>query len=96
MGRAKIDAVTAVHKHERNMHKGKPLTPMKTGGLAGAKTMRPKMGATAGTMPPRAMRKDGGRMCKAVGGVAKIRHKQATQAGAPKAAPKRFKKGGLI
>lgn len=42
------------------------------------------------------MKKDGGRMCKAVGGVAKIRHKQATPAGKPMAAPKRFKKGGLI
>ena len=34
-------------------------------------------------------KKDGGRMCKAVGGVAKIRHKQATPAGAPKAPPRR-------
>jgi hypothetical protein len=38
----------------------------------------------------------GGRACMAAGGVGKIRHNQATAKGAPKPAPKRFKKGGLI
>lgn len=28
---------TAVHKHEKAMHKGKPLTPMKKGGAKMAK-----------------------------------------------------------
>lgn len=45
---------------------------------------------------PKMAMKCGGRSKMAVGGVAKVRHNQATPAGAPKAAPKRFKKGGLI
>jgi hypothetical protein len=85
---SKLTPGEAVHKHERNMHAGKPLTPMKTGGVVGDTNMnKPK------TMPKLAK---GGRACMAAGGVGKIRHKQATPAGAPKAAPKRFKKGGLI
>jgi hypothetical protein len=31
-GKVKYAAATAVHKHERNMHKGKPLTKMAKGG----------------------------------------------------------------
>lgn len=96
MSRAKaLSPATAVHKHERNMHKGKPLTPMKDGGRAGATAMIRKDPKTMMQRPMMAM-KTGGRACMAAGGVGKIRHKQATPSGAPKAAPKRFKKGGLI
>lgn len=91
MSRAKVDAATAVHKHERNMHPGKPLTPMKMGG-----TVESPMRKMARSPNPSTPMKSGGRMCKAVGGVAKIRHDQATPKGAPKASPRRFKKGGLI
>lgn len=35
--------------------------------------------------------KKGGRACMAAGGVAKVRHNQATKAGAPKAPKGRFK-----
>lgn len=35
VGKAKGGAVTAVHKHERNMHPGKPLTKMRNGGKVG-------------------------------------------------------------
>lgn len=35
VGKAKGGAVAAVHKHERNMHPGKPLTKMRNGGKVG-------------------------------------------------------------
>ncbi|MFN8996355.1 MAG: DUF6496 domain-containing protein [Pseudomonadota bacterium] len=35
VGKAKGGAASAVHKHERNMHPGKPLTKMRTGGKVG-------------------------------------------------------------
>jgi len=35
VGKAKGGAVAAVHKHERNMHPGKPLTKMRYGGKVG-------------------------------------------------------------
>ena len=35
VGKAKGGAVSAVHKHERNMHPGKPLTKMRNGGKVG-------------------------------------------------------------
>jgi len=99
---AKLTPKSAVHKHERAMHKGKPLTPMKHGGAAKEKAMRPKMGTKGTGMPtmprrmaPRAAMKDGGRACMAAGGAAKVRHGVATPSGAPKApAPSRTK--GLI
>ena len=34
-GKAKGGAAKAVHKHERNMHPGKPLTKMQKGGKVG-------------------------------------------------------------
>jgi hypothetical protein len=94
MSRAKmITPATAVHKHERAMHKGQPLTPMKNGG----EVMRKKMnmgGPARPVAPSGAPMKKGGRACMAAGGIAKIRHNQATKAGAPKAAGKKF--GNLI
>jgi hypothetical protein len=33
----KISATEAVHKHEKNMHKGKPLTKLSKGGSAASK-----------------------------------------------------------
>jgi hypothetical protein len=35
VGKAKGGAASAVHKHERNMHPGKPLTKMRNGGKVG-------------------------------------------------------------
>ena len=35
VGKAKGGAAKAVHKHERNMHPGKPLTKMRNGGKVG-------------------------------------------------------------
>lgn len=83
-----------VHKHEKAMHPGKPLTPMKAGGaVKGATTM--KMDKKRPVAPSGAPMKKGGRACMAAGGVAKIRHNQATKAGKPTAgAQKKF--GNLI
>jgi hypothetical protein len=111
-----------VHKHEKKMHKGEPLTPMKKGGRAcmfGGGVAKPatpavpnvgRAGAPAPSMPMRrkatqpasqaapkkTLMNDAKKPMKfAAGGVAKIRHNQATSAGAPKAAPRKFK-GTLI
>lgn len=119
MSRAKhITPAAAVHKHERAMHAGKPLTKMKDGGEVmmrkitravdpkgmGGRPVRavnaPMPGQTKPVARPvapsaAAMKKGGKVACMAMGGVAKIRHNQASKSGKPIAgAQKKF--GNLI
>ncbi len=101
---AKITPAKAVHKHERALHKGKPLTPMKTGGQAGVDSMKKAKMATKPMSPKRPVAPSGaplnmakgGRACMAAGGAAKVRKDVATPAGKPKGATNRTKMTNLI
>lgn len=104
MSRAKtLTPAVAVHRHERNMHAGKPLIPMKRGGKVEDSMKKAKM-ATKPMSPKRPVAPSGaplnmakgGRACMAAGGAAKVRKDVATPAGKPKGATNRTKMTNLI